>query len=449
MPEVTKSLHHRVATELPEAPPRLTTAPPSPEVPAPSPPAFSPKVTFVIVVGAAILTLAVWVVARWRTGEHAGEASPGQRTATVERRDFLRTLRISGTLQAVQSYVITAPEILGQHSNQLTITKLAPGGARVKAGDLLVEFDRQGQIQDFLDRQAEYRDLVDQIAKKQADEATARAKDDTELQQAEDDLAKAKLEMLKNEIVSRIDAEKNRLTLDETTARVKALRSTYDLKRKAAQADIRDLEIQRDAKQSAMLHAQQNEGKMSIRSPVQGIAVLKSIWKGGQMAEVEEGDQVWTGLPILQVVNPATMEVRANVDQVDVPDLRVGQTARIELDAYPGAVFAGKLDELAPVGVASEFSDKLEQFAATFSLEGSDSRLMPDLSAAVDVELRRVPGALVVPRDALLAEGSHMFARLRQGSGFEKREVKIGPLNDTEAVVESGLDAGDVVERDP
>ncbi|HET6177191.1 MAG TPA: hypothetical protein VFE61_09680, partial [Candidatus Sulfotelmatobacter sp.] len=127
----------------------------------------------------------------------------------------------------------------------LTIIRMAPSGARVKRGDLLVEFDRQTQMRDIVDKQAAFAKLVDQVAEEKAKEIAARAKDETELKTAEDSLRKAELEVQRAEIVSRIDAEKNQENLDEAKATFDQLRETFDLKRKAAQAAIRILEIQR------------------------------------------------------------------------------------------------------------------------------------------------------------------------------------------------------------
>jgi multidrug efflux pump subunit AcrA (membrane-fusion protein) len=95
----------------------------------------------------------------------------------------------------------------------------------------------------------------------------------------------------------------------------------------------------------------------------------------------------------MQVVDPSRMEVRAPVNQEDFLSLQVGQTARVRLDAYPQMVFAGKLEEMAPIGRNGDFSSKLRSFAVVFSIAGSDSKLMPDLSAAVDVDLAGPGGA--------------------------------------------------------
>jgi len=70
----------------------------------------------------------------------------------------------------------------------MVITKLAPVGMQVKKDDVLVEFDPQAQTKDYLDKKSTYENLVSQVAQKQADEDIARAKDDTALKQAEDEI---------------------------------------------------------------------------------------------------------------------------------------------------------------------------------------------------------------------------------------------------------------------
>jgi HlyD family secretion protein len=296
-------------------------------------------------------------------------------------------LRLKGTTEAVQSRAILAPLLEGQQVATLTIVHLTPGGTRVKRGDPLVEFDRQAQMRDFVDKQAEYSKLVDQVAGEQAKESAARAKDETELRQAENNLRKTELEIQKAEIVSRIDAEKNQENLDEAKATFEQLRETFDLKRKAAQAAIRILEIQRDRTQQTMLHAQANADLMQIRSPLDGVVVLNTIWKQGTMGEVQEGDQVRPGVPFMQVVDPSAMQVRVLANQQDFPSLQVGQTAKVRLDAYPDLVFQAKLDQLSPIGEGGDFSNKLRSFVVIVSIAGNDPKLMPDLSAAVDVDV--------------------------------------------------------------
>ncbi|HSK11473.1 MAG TPA: HlyD family efflux transporter periplasmic adaptor subunit [Vicinamibacterales bacterium] len=369
----------------------------------------------------------------------AQEANATAAGATAQRKDFVSTLRVHGTVEAVSSWVVAAPRLAGSPGNSLVVTRLAAPGSYVQKGDLLVEFDRQGQIKAAQDRRSDYLDLVAQIQRKQAEQDIARARDDTELKQAEHDVERARLEILKNEMLSRIAAEKNEQALQEAEATLDQLRRTFDLKRRAARADLRTLEIQRDRALAAARHAEGNATKMAITAPLDGLVVRKTTWKGSGMGEVQEGEEVRPGVPILEVVSRAGMQVRARVNQADGHGLRPGMNATIRLDAYPGFALPGRLERLTPVAGASDLSPRVRFFVAIFSVTGSDPRLMPDLSSGVDVELARVDRAVVVPRGALALAGGRWFVT---AEGGRRMEVELGPMNDVEAVVRSGLDEG-------
>jgi len=298
----------------------------------------------------------------------------------------VQNLLLKGKTQATVARAIQAPMLAGQQVGTLTITKLIRSGTRVKKGDILAEFDRQAQIRDSIDKLAASSELNNQVIEAKAKEDAARAKDETEIKQAENSLGKAELEMQKVELLSRIDAEKAQEDLDEAQATLKQLKETFDLKRKAAAASIRILEIQRDRTRETMLHAQANAELMQVHAPIDGIVVFNTIWKQGNMGEVQEGDQVRPGIPFMQVVDPLGMEVKVPVNQEDLLGLRVGQSGRVHLDAYSDLVFPAVLESIDPMGQKGDFSPKLRHFSATFSIHGSDLRLMPDLSAAVEVE---------------------------------------------------------------
>lgn len=359
----------------------INPAPISPNAPPPWKRRYL-RIAAAVVIVAALLSIAGIAIWKYRASRSA--AIPGMQLVSASGPSIVR---LNGKTEAVRSRAILAPVLAGQQVQSLTIVKLIPSGTRVKVGDPLVEFDRQAQLRDFIDKQAQSQDQNGKVLEAQAAESAASAKDQTEIQQAQSAFSKAELEMQKVELLSRIDAEKAREDLDETRATLAQLKETYDLKRKAAQASIRILEIQRDRTREAMLHAQANAALMQIRSPIDGVVVFYTIWKQGNMGEVQEGDQVRPGVAFMQVVDPSVMQVRALVNQEDLIGLRVGQAARIRLDAYPEMEMKGKLETLDPMGQKGDFSSKLRRFSALFSIEGSDPRLMPDLSAAVDVNL--------------------------------------------------------------
>ena len=385
------------------------------------------------------------------TSARAARPQPQNRgresTATIARRDFIRLVRLSGTVEAVQSTTVAAPRLSGPNSNSLVITKLVAAGSTVRPGDLLVEFDRQDQLKNALDRRADLNDLEQQIRKKEAEGRAARARDDSELQQAQSGLSRAELEMLKNPMIAKIQAEKNGQALEEATAKLKQLKTTYDLKRVAETADLKVLQIRRTKAENAMHQAETNATRMEIHSPINGLAVIRTVWKTSNMTEIQEGEEVRAGVPVVDIVDPSVMRVRARVNQADINDLRVGQPVRVGLDAYPDLSFEGRVSQISPIAVTSTLSPKVRSFVVLIDVRGSHPNLMPDLTASLDVELVRVPGALVVPRDAVRADQKGTFVRVKKGDGFEDRAVTIGATSAHEAVVTSGLDEGAVIER--
>jgi multidrug resistance efflux pump len=329
----------------------------------------------------AVICLAFYFV---RRPQSQSSHSPVARLADT--RASASQVRLTGKTQAVLSRAILAPVLSGQQVSTLTVIRLISSGSRVKKGDVLAEFDRQAQLRDFVDKQAQAEDQNGKVLQAEAAELAAKAKDQTELEQAENAFSKAELEMKKMELLSRIDAEKAQQTLDEAKATLAQLKETFLLKRKAAAAAIRVLEIQRDRTRETMNHAQTNAALMQIRSPIDGIIVYNTIWKEGTMGEVQEGDQVRPGVPFMQVVDPSLMEVHVQINQEDLAALQVGEQARVHLDAYPDLAFNGKLESIDPMGKRGDFSASVRNFSATFSIQGNDPRLMPDLSAAVDVD---------------------------------------------------------------
>lgn len=369
-------------------------------------------------------------------------------TAVVRKGDFLRTVRLAGTVEAVQATAIQAPRLSGQNNNSLVIMRLIKAGTTVRPGDPLVEFDRQDQLRNALDRRAELNDFDQQIKKRTAEEVAARASDESTLKQAQSSLERARNELVKNDMLPRIQAEKNKLAFEEAEARLKQLQETFELKRRAAAADIRILEIRRNRAETNMKQAESNAERMLISSPLPGVAVVKTTWKnGGNMVEFMEGDEVRPGQPVVEVVNPAVMRVRARVNQADMTELRVGQPVGVGLDAYPELTFNGTIDQISPIGQQSTLSPKVRNFIVLILVKEAHPNLMPDLTASLDVELDRLRGVLVVPRDAVVQDGEHAYVRVQRGGRFDRQEVTLGALNTHEAVVTGGLQEGVTVAR--
>ena len=202
-------------------------------------------------------------------------------------------LRLHGLVEAVEFFNLVTPSGM---NGQLTIVHIAPKGTHVKKGDVIVEFDRQQPLREAIDKQAEWKQLEEDIRKKQAELKLQEAVDDTAIKTAENDLALARLETTKNDVLPRIEAEKNTLSLQAAEARLPSLRTSVALKRKAAAAELEILQVKRDRAARVGARARQTADALLVRSPIDGLVVPRTLWKNGSMGEPEEGDDVWPGI---------------------------------------------------------------------------------------------------------------------------------------------------------
>ncbi|HXH04046.1 MAG TPA: efflux RND transporter periplasmic adaptor subunit [Candidatus Competibacteraceae bacterium] len=147
--------------------------------------------------------------------------------------------------------------------------------------------------------------------------------------------------------------------------------------------------------------------------------------------------------PAVDLIDHSCLYVSAPIDEVDAPAIRVGQAARITLDAFPGQVFGGRVRRIAPYVLDLEKQARTVEVEAEFVDAAVRERLLPGYSADLEVILERRERALRVPSEALL-EGDR--ALVLGGDGrLRERRVQAGLRNWNWTEVRAGLAAGERV----
>ncbi len=299
-----------------------------------------------------------------------------------------RHVRATGMVRAVRTYMVQVPRIAGQGGN-LTLAKLIQNGALVHKGDVLADFDATAEQKLLLDSQAKYDDLKHQVEQKVAEHKNNQAKRQSDLKSAEADLRKAELEIRKGPILSEIDQKKNQIKLEDAKEHAASLTRSNKFHDQAEEAEFHVLELQRDRQGVSVDRQKTNLDKLLLRAPIDGMVALANTWRQQSMGHAQEGDQLWPGSPLLQLFDPSAMEVELSVSEPDGAVLVPGARAIVHLDAFPEAKFTAHYDSASPVATAP-FGSAIKTFTAFFRLDQqNDPRLMPDLSAALDIEVGR------------------------------------------------------------
>ena len=390
----------------------------------------------------------VTVVASSRVGL---PAKPDQiPLAIVKRGEIDLKVHASGELHASHAIMLSAPAVGG---DSLQITHLARTGQLVKKGDVVFEFDPSEQHYKLEQNQSDLLQAEQEITKAKADAVVLAAKDKVLLLKDKHNVRRAELDMQKNELLSRIDADKNQLALDQANRVLAEQEKDIESHRASGQAGTYLAQEKYNKAKLALDQAQQNLDKMRVTAPMDGlISIQKNMnasggffFTGMSLPDYHEGDQVQPGNSIVQVVDPAGLDLTAKIGEQDRSNVGAGQPVDVIFDALPGKVFRGKVKSVAGASVQQFFSsDAKGSFDVSIQLLDSDARMRSGFTAQLVFVGQSKQNVLYLPRQALFLKDGKRIVYLKKGSGYDQREVKIENQNESRAAIE-GLSEGDKI----
>ena len=371
-------------------------------------------------------------------------------TATVAETDLQLKVLTTGALKAKESRVIAAPPIAG---GTLQIIQLGRFGAQVQKGEIVVAFDPSQQEYNLAQNRSDLKQAEQEIAKAKADAAVQTAEDKTALLKAKFAVRRAELEVTKNELVSKIDAQKNLLALDEAKRNLAQLEQDIRSHSASNEAALAISEEKRHKAQLAMDQAEQNIKKMQVTAPIDGLVVIRGnrdasggfFFDGMTLPDYHVGDQVNPGSPIAEVVDVSHLELAAQVGETEKTIIKPGQSVDVEVYARPGETFKGKVQTVGGA-TSREFWDDAAQrkFDVAVLLDAQDQRLRPGFAVRLNIGGEQISKAVSIPSQAVFERAGKKIVYCKHGHGFEPQEVQVRALSEGRAVL-SGISAGTVV----
>ena len=433
--------------------------------PANEPPHLSGWASAGLAIAGALAGLAVHQALSAPSASPAAPAQMAISTVAVERKNFEHALRAGGTVGATNFAMIRAPRMRGGRDRggggSLTIQSLAEAGSIVQEGDVVAVFESR-RTADILDN---YESQLAQVRRRAASQkANLLISAGTLRQQhrkAEAEAEKSELELRTAEVKSEIQAEILALLARQNAEAARQLKEEVRLAEIADQAAVRSLDLDVKRNESRLGRTKSDLEKMRLRTPVSGLAVVETTFQRDKFAQAAAGDQVNPGSYFLRIVDLSSMAVFADVNQADTQRIQLGAAVKVELDAYPGIVFDGRVTSIGAMAVSGGSSGgggrgmrgsrggSSGQWIRTVPIQveilSTDDRIRPDLSASADIVISRQQQALVIPRAALGDSGGQSVVWVSKGDGFAERRVEIGLVGDTEVTVVSGLSEGELI----
>lgn len=369
-------------------------------------------------------------------------------TATISAGAIERTIMASGQTAARNFASIKVPQQRGRGSGVLTLIKLIEGGVHVKKGEVVAQLDPESLLQQIDD----FEDTLDQS---QASLRTLKARQAVDWENLQQTVRAAKAardraahDFSAAEVKTEVEREILKLALEEAEATYKQQLEALPLKQISFQADLRMSEISYQQQLNRRERLRNDLKNYTFTAPMDGLVVIQTFNRSGSsdMVQYQVGDQVQPGMEILRIVDTSSMQLQGFVNQTEASEIRVGQPAKVTLDAFPGLVFEGRVYSLGAIAVQSWRENYyVRTVPVTVAIQGSDPRLIPDMTGAAAIQVARRDNVLMVPLQAVRKEGGKDVVRVLAPAGFETRQVALGVRNATHAEVLSGLQPGDRV----
>lgn len=282
---------------------------------------------------------------------------------------------------------------------RITITKLAREGQRVKAGDVLAEFDGSETDDRIRSKTAELAAKRSELESVLEDQARAAEEDKVSLAEAESEARKAARKAnVDATVYAGLDYQKlvEEKSVTEKVARFERERVQLAAKVRALtldelRADIRRLE-------SELAAAEKELASFTVRAPEAGLVI---IGNGNDGAKLDVNEAVNPGMTVVELIDDSDLIIVADVPEFAAARLAEGQTAMVSLDAAGGSELSGTV-----IGVSSivrrqsRFSQAMVR-SVEIALDEANDWLRPGMSAKVTLTVDTENHALAIPEDAL------------------------------------------------
>jgi len=366
------------------------------------------------------------------------------RTAAV-RGDFVHRVWADGHVQAAEATILGPPPMV---RGQMRIAWLAPDGATVEAGEVVIRFDPTDLEARLLDGRTERATADARIERTQVREESAGRNLERDAKMAAVELDYARRFQSKDpDVFSRVDIAKSEIDESLASARKEHAEEVRGIKGELAEVEIDLLGIERRKADLKIAQAEGDLSALEIRAPHAGIFTLKEHW--GSAASV--GAVVWGGNAVAEIPRLDVLEAKVFVLEADAGGLRTGVAASLVVDGRPERVLEARVHTVDTLAQPRDPDVPVQYFGVVLTLERQEpGALKPGQRVAATIVLEERKDAITIPRQAVFERDGHSVVYVLRGGAFEPRGVRLGPAGLGRQVVEEGIAPGDLVAlRDP
>lgn len=385
-----------------------------------------PGLPFILLASVAMLAVACSSAgseARGRERERKADPVPIE-AVQVEQREITKTVEVVGTLWPDDKVTVSS-----QVEGEVQKTLVDVGDA-VQIGQVMVTLKPEELRYQVEQRTANVRMIMAQLGltDDQADikdiaELAEVKKAAANLYDAEQKYRRAR-DLFNQALLPRQD-------LDTAESRYRSIKADYDV----TLQHVRTLQAQLRSEKAILALAEKKLRDAEIRAPLGGFI---------QERMVSPGQYLHVQAPVMTIVKPDPLKLRAEVPEKMATWVRTGQRVEASAESFPGRTFGGKITRITPA-----VNEQSRSFSIEAIISNRDYLLKPGTSVKALITTSQVSSALLVPENALSYSFGIYKVFVAQDGTLHEREVKLGGRFGTKLQVVDGLRVGELVALHP
>ncbi len=394
-----------------------------------------------ILVPAIVVVLLLIIIIIFFSGSKKEEI---QVTAEVKKGPFEVLVYTSGQLEAKSSVKIMIPEALTNNNVriwEIKITDLIEEGAVVDSGDYVGTLDHSAVDAELVVAREEMEQTMNEFEDAQMDSNLNLSNIRDQIINAEESVEEMQIILSESVYESPSIIRKAEMDLEKARRNLEQQKRNFIMSQMQMTTRVDRRKVYLKQKQQRVNDLEKAYESLNIKAPKPGMVIYEKDRFG---TKIQVGSTVSRWSPTIAILpDLSSMNSKTYVNEIDISKIKLGQKAKLGIDAFPEKELSGEVISVANIGQPLPKSDA-KVFEVIVRVFGSDKDLKPAMTTSNIIQTGIFRDTLFVPSDAVFSNDSMQYVYLNTGR-IVRQIVDLGSENENYTIVNKGLKEGDVV----
>jgi multidrug efflux pump subunit AcrA (membrane-fusion protein) len=358
---------------------------------------------------------------------------------TVKKNNFVNSVTVYGTIESGRMINYNCPV----QGYDLTISHLVPEGSIAVKGDTICRLTCADMENNYLEAVKGFDLAKSDYEKTQAQQALEMEILKSQVKSIEASTSISMLDSSQLEFYSPARRKISELTLEKAQINKNKFLRKIEYMERINGAILNKLKLRIQQKENQVKRYQEQLSKLKIVADTSGIVQYANIpWSG---EKVKIGTIVWGRLPILNIIDIGSLQVRLNMNESYFKLIQKDNRLDIRIDAFDTSLYKGKITMKFPEGKSYGNESKVKYFEALSTIEPMPKKVQPGVSVTCTIYLNEIKDTIAVPLISVFEYDSSKVVYVKSGEKCHRVKVKTGISSEKEVVISSGLKANDKI----